>query len=277
MNDILVIIVTWNSSACVGKCLESLRTSSVPVDALVVDNGSSDGTAGLIRKDFPEVAVIEAGDNLGFGRANNIGFRYALERPYDYVYLLNSDAWLEKDTLERMLEDSHGFDLMSPVQKSAGGSLDPNFEARCGKYVQRGEVPFVMAAHWLIPRRTLETVGGFSPAFAHYGEDDNWIHRLHWHGMRCGIVSAASAVHDRGSREMTKGQRMRLKCVAAAVKVSDPGACLVWRLVREPLELIGMSVKNLSLIPLCHIPELIKRYPELIRFRTASRQKGAFL
>ena len=277
MNKILVIIVTWNSARWVDKCLGSLRISTVPVDALVIDNGSKDNTLELIRRDFPEVTIIESGENLGFGKANNIGFRYALERDYEYVYLLNSDAWLLEDTLEKLLADKNGFDLLSPVQKSASGSLDPNFEAKCGRYPDGGEVPFVMAAHWLIPRRTLETVGAFSPAFAHYGEDDNWIHRLHWHGMRCGVVKEASAVHDREKRETPKERRMHLKYVATIVKMSDPCACWAWRCVREPLELLGMSVKNRSLIPLKHIPDLIKKYPALKKYRAMSKKTGAFL
>lgn len=277
MNKILVIIVTWNSARWVDRCMGSLRRSTVPVDTLVIDNGSSDNTLELIRRDFPEVTIIESGENLGFGKANNIGFRYALEREYDYVYLLNSDAWLLEDTLEKLLADKCGFDLLSPMQMSASGSLDPNFEAKCGKYLDGGEVPFVMAAHWLIPRRTLETVGAFSPAFAHYGEDDNWIHRLHWHGMRCGVVKEASAVHDREKRETPKERRMYLKYVATIVKMSDPNACWAWRCVREPLELLGMSVKNLSLIPLKHIPDLIKKYPALKEYRAMSKKTGAFL
>ena len=134
-----------------------------------------------------------------------------------------------------------------------------------------------MAAHWLVSRGALRKVGGFSPAFRQYGEDDNYIDRLHWHGFSCGVVPAASAVHDRSGRSLPKEGRMRLKCVAPVVKLSNPGGCLPLRLLAGPLELAAMSVKNLSAYPLRQIPALLRRYPELIRLRAASKAEGAFL
>ena len=80
-----------------------------------------------------------------------------------------------------------------------------------------------MAAHWLVSRGALRKVGGFSPAFRQYGEDDNYIDRLHWHGFSCGVGPAASAVHDRSGRSLPKEGRMRLKCVAPVVKLSNAG------------------------------------------------------
>ncbi len=59
------------------------------------------------------------------------------------------------------------------------------------------EVSFVMAAHWLITKKCIETVGGFSPIFYHYGEDDNYINRTYYWKMKVGIVPSALAVHDR--------------------------------------------------------------------------------
>ena len=278
----LVIVVTWNSSAWVDRCLGSVRDSSAPADILVVDNGSTDGTLALVREHFPEAKVVEAGENLGFGRANNIGFKHALEGGYDYVYLLNSDAWLMPDTLGRLLEEAAKgeFALLSPLQMSAQGGLDPRFEAKCGRRCKAGgtvEVPFVMAAHWLFSTDTLRRVGGFSPAFEHYGEDDNWIDRLHFHGLSCAVVCDARAVHDRALRPATKQWRMRLKKVSRVVALSDPAGSWRLRTLLEPFILIGMSVKNLSLEPLRHYPVLRKKYPEIKLFRDISKGEGAFL
>ena len=120
-------------------------------------------------------------------------------------------------------------------------------------------------------------MGGFSPAFKQYGEDDNWIDRLHWHGLQCGVVPAARAVHDRGGRKLPREKKMRLKCIATVVKVSNPNRSWPWMRIRELLELVGMGVKNLSAIPWKFIREFRERLPELQELREQSKQKGAFL
>ena len=289
MADVLVIIVTYNALKWVSKCLRSVENSTHPADVVVIDNGSTDGTLPLIRTDFPQVRIVETGENLGFGAANNIGLRLALDEGYGFAYLLNQDAWLEKDTLEKLIA-AHKPDwgVLSPMQMNGHGRRDKRFDKKCGKLIDARltgfhtdtlvvEVPFVMAAHWLVSRRAIETVGGFSPAFRQYGEDDNWLHRLHWHKLLCGVVPAASAVHDRGGRKLPYEKKMELKCIATVVKVSDPNRN--WRRVRirEVLELVGMGIKNISAIPWRYIKVLKARFPELKELRDASMEKGAFL
>ena len=289
MAKVLVVIVTYNALKWIRKCLRSVEKSTLQADVLVIDNGSTDGTLPLIRTDFPHTRIIETGENLGFGAANNRGLRIAHDECYDFAYLLNQDAWLEKDTLEKLVA-AHKPDwgVLSPMQLDAHGRRDRRFDKKCGKYVDAAlggyhndrlvvEVPFVMAAHWLVSREAIATVGGFSPAFRQYGEDDNWLHRLHWHKMLCGVVPAAKAVHDRAGRRPDRGKKMQLKCISTVVKVSDPNRNWRWMCMREVLELVGMGVKNFSAVPWRYIKELCSRFPELKELRDASMQKGAFL
>ena len=289
MAKILVVIVTYNALKWVKKCLNSVEKSTLPADVLVIDNGSTDGTLPLIRTDYPRTRIIETGENLGFGAANNRGLRIAHDECYDFVYLMNQDAWLQKDTLEKLVAaHKPEWGVLSPMQLNAGGRRDKRFNKKCGKYVNAAlggyhndtlvvEVPFVMAAHWLVSRKAIETVGGFSPAFKQYGEDDNWIHRLQWHRMHCGVVPAARAVHDRGGRRLSREKKLELKCISTVVKACDPNRS--WRRVRvrEVLELVGMGLKNFSAVPWRYIKELKARFPELKELRDASMQKGAFL
>ena len=107
MEKVLAIVVTFNGMKWLERCLGSLRDSCPRPDVLVVDNGSTDGTREWVRENCPEVEMVLRDDNPGFGAANNIGLRLALERGYDYVYLLNQDAWVAKDTM-RLLIDAHG-------------------------------------------------------------------------------------------------------------------------------------------------------------------------
>ena len=289
MANILVVIVTYNAVKWVRKSLKSLERSSLPADVLVVDNGSSDGTLERIRGEFPATRIIETGENLGFGAANNIGLRIALDEGYQFAYLLNQDAWLEPDTLEKLVAaHKPEWGILSPVQLDRHGRRDRQFDRKCGRAVDAAlkgyhndrqvvEVPFVMAAHWLVSRRAIETVGGFSPAFRQYGEDDNWIDRLHWHKLHCGVVPAARAVHDRSDRRLSREKKLQLKCIATVVKTSDQGRGWRWVRIREVLELVGMGVKNFSSVPWKFIPVLKQRFPELEEYREASKRRGAFL
>lgn len=295
---VLAVVVTYNAMQWADRCFGSLLASSPRPDVLAVDNGSTDGTCEHVAATFPEVEVLRNTENLGFGAANNIGLRRALEGDYDFVYLMNQDAWVGEGTLRQLLGAHRPeYGVLSPMQLSAEGIPDANFRRKCGRSLERAgvlmearpvktsanagdgivEVPFVMAAHWLLSREAIRRTGGFSPAFRQYGEDDNFIDRLHWHGLKCGVVPAAAAVHDRSGRNLPKEKRMRLKCVAPVVKLSNPGCCLPLRIILEPLELVAMSLKNFSIYPLRCLPELMRRLPELKRLRAASMSEGAFL
>ena len=94
MKKIVAIIVTYNAVPWLERCLGSLQASSVPVQTVIVDNRSTDETVNTIRTRYPQTVLIENQENLGFGQANNIGIRYALEHEATHVLLLNQDAWI---------------------------------------------------------------------------------------------------------------------------------------------------------------------------------------
>ena len=114
--NIYTIIVTYNGMRWADACFGSLRGSTVPLHTVVVDNGSTDGTPQRIAERFPEVHLIRSDENLGFGRGNNAGIRYALGQGATHFFLLNQDAWIYPDTVERLLgaeDDRSG--ILSPV------------------------------------------------------------------------------------------------------------------------------------------------------------------
>jgi GT2 family glycosyltransferase len=100
---IFVIIVTYKGHLWYERCFKSLRDSELPVQIIVIDNASNDGTVEYIRAHFPDIHLIESKENLGFGRANNLGMRYALDNGADYVFLLNQDAWIEPNTIGELV------------------------------------------------------------------------------------------------------------------------------------------------------------------------------
>ena len=295
MADILTIVVTYNGMKWIGRCLGSVRASAMPSDIFVVDNGSTDGTAGWIREHFPEAMLTESLDNLGFGAANNLGIRHALNNGYKYVYLLNQDAWVFPETfgtLVRTFEKGDGtgsrtagkpLGIISPVQMEAGlERMDAQFRKHCGAALRKDpsgtvRVPFVMAAHWMLSRACMEKVGGFSPTFPHYGEDLDYIHRAAYKGFAVAVAGAARAVHDRADRPRPKEYRMKLKIVTAKAAVADPRTnprlALIWQSVL--LTLYGAIY--FSTIPWKGIGELRRSYGELRRCREDAVKPLAFL
>ncbi len=82
MAKILTIIVSYNFEPWIHKCLPSLLDSSYPTDILVVDNNSGDNTTQIIKETYPTIRLIESSENLGFGKANNIGLDIVLKEEY---------------------------------------------------------------------------------------------------------------------------------------------------------------------------------------------------
>lgn len=115
MADLAIIIVTWNVRDLLQRCLNavvaSLDAGGLRATILVVDNASSDGTAAMLRAEFPQVQVIAPGHNLGFAGGNNLALRtlFAVQpdadaaRPAPYVLLLNPDTEPERDALPRLV------------------------------------------------------------------------------------------------------------------------------------------------------------------------------
>src|SRR5690554_5027808 len=161
---IKAIIVTYNPAQWLDKCLGSLYKSRVKLDIIVIDNGSTDGSIEVIKSDHPEVKLIINSENKGFGQANNQGLSIALNENSDYAFLLNQDAWIEPNTIEKLIEVSEknkSFGVLSPIHLNGKGTeLDKNFSLYAGpdycslfsdiaitKELQSiYEVPFVNAA-----------------------------------------------------------------------------------------------------------------------------------
>lgn len=214
---IFVIIVLFNGKKWLNKCVGNLFESTVPLEVIIIDNASTDGSAEYVKNKYPKVELILSAENLGFGKANNIGMKKAMETGADYVFLLNQDAWIEANTIELLLKRHDAdYGIISPMHLNAEGTkMDLNFSSYLSadccpgllsdlffKKLKDGlyEVDFVNAAAWLISRKCLDTVGGFSPAFFLYGEDDNYVHRLKYHGLKIGILPSSLVYHDREER-----------------------------------------------------------------------------
>jgi GT2 family glycosyltransferase len=221
-------VVTFNGLRWYERCFGSLQRSETKVQIVVVDNASSDGTVEYIQNKFPEITLFPQTENLGFGKANNIGIKYALENGADYVFLLNQDAWLERgDTIEKLLEvfeQNSEAGIVAPLQLAGTGEkIDINFldiylshknmpffidDLYFGRTKTGYETQLVNAAAWLVSRRCIEKAGGFDTSlFYHYGEDWHYCQRIQYHGFKIYLVPKAIVYHDRYERngKFTKG------------------------------------------------------------------------
>ena len=187
---------------------------------IVIDNGSTDLTLELTKKHFPRVEIIETGKNLGFGAANNLGYEIAKKNQADYIYLLNQDTVSYPDTIYNLIKVSErdsSVGVVSPIHLNDDGSkMDQKFE----EYITAGSCPsfisdmtlgkskdyykigFVNAAAWLLKVETVDKLGGlFSSAFFHYGEDSNFLSRIHYFKKQCVIVPNIYVHHLREERK----------------------------------------------------------------------------
>lgn len=214
--NIFVIIVTYKGKLWYDRCFSSLRTSELPVHTVVIDNASNDGTVQYIRDNYPEIHVIASDINLGFGQGNNKGIRYALDNGADYVFLLNQDAWIEPNTISelfRIHQENKAYGILSPINLNATNkailsgflaiisdyrNVDKNWinDLYFDRLKDVYEIKSVNASAWMLPRKTLEIVGGFDPIFFHYGEDDNYLQRVYFHNFKVGICPKIKIIHD---------------------------------------------------------------------------------
>jgi N-acetylglucosaminyl-diphospho-decaprenol L-rhamnosyltransferase len=203
-----VYIPHFNGFGRLERALRSLREQTQPVDVVVVDNGSSDGSAELLRERFPEVELVELGRNLGFGPALN---RAIGERPADPAILLNNDVECEPRFVEAMLDVAEGAEMVAGVllQEAAAELIDS-----AGVVADRtlmgfdhlhGEALTALASAapplgptggaTLYRLEAFRGVGGFDERIFLYYEDLDLALRLRAVGARCRLAAEARALH----------------------------------------------------------------------------------
>ena len=204
-----VYIPNFNGAARLGPVLRGLAEQTRPAEVVLVDNGSSDDSIELARRELPEVKVLELGENLGFGPALNRG---VAAHPADELILLNNDAVPEPRFVEALLDGlGAGVDSVAGVLlqerapeliDSAGVVADATlmgFDYLHGEPATAAETaaaplgPTGGAA--LYRRAAFEAVGGFDERIFLYYEDLDLALRLAAAGGRCQLAPEARALH----------------------------------------------------------------------------------
>ena len=244
--NISVVIVTYNGQNVISKCLNTLSDNSNLFNRIViVDNNSSDSTLNILEQFKEEIDLISLDENIGFGGANNIGIKKALNHGADYVLLLNQDVYFDGDNLSTFLRASTNLEdknigVFSPIHiDESKDQLDYNFRTFLFKHdpsslidaalldsIESNKsypITFSNAAIWLLPKDTLRLVGGFDPLFFHYGEDRNFVNRLRHQKLSIHIIPKTYAIHN---RQQTDGlyKKKHLAKFQFLVEASDPNA-----------------------------------------------------
>jgi len=210
------IVVTHRGVAWVADCLRCLRAQRprARIEIVVVDNGSADGTAALLQRDFADVTVLRLARNEGYGPANNVALRRALAAGADFVALVNDDVEVEQGWLQALLDaaTAHpkaglfcGTLLFRDEERvnSTGVSIDALGRARDRDFgvlrtqVRRddGPVTAVTGGAALLRCDLLRRIGVFDPAYFAYYEDVDLSLRAARTGALCWYVAGAVARH----------------------------------------------------------------------------------
>jgi N-acetylglucosaminyl-diphospho-decaprenol L-rhamnosyltransferase len=233
---VAVVVVSWNSREDLPGCLRSLEAGGQPLEVVVVDNASADGSAAAAREALPSARVIEAGANLGFGRASNLGWR-ATRAPY--VLFLNPDAAIAPGAIEVMagvLDTRPEVGIVGPRTRNADGTpqlsfgpdltplsewrqrrlvrgvraRDPHLLAEVEALSAREHEPAWVSASCLLTRRALlERLDGFDERFFLYEEDVDLCLRARKAGFRVLFLPRAHLIHGLGRSMERAGSRAR--------------------------------------------------------------------
>ena len=232
--DVSIIIVNYNTKDLLCQCVDSIydKTYNVEFEIIVVDNDSSDGSKELFIKD-KRIRFIEAGGNLGFGKANNLGVTAAKGK---YVLFLNSDTILMNNAVKLFYDycECHRQDnlgavgcLLENVNKeyvhsygvfpsiwsipsnlfSAGIRLMTHKPKKVVGNVIYGEeqvVDYVTGADMFVSKATIDKYGAFDSDFFMYYEDTEMQKRWHSHGLRNFIITTPRIVHLEGCSTKSK-------------------------------------------------------------------------
>lgn len=176
-----VCIANFNGMEVINDCLRSVleQEGQIPIEILVHDDASSDGSAAYIRNAYPVVTLIESRENVGFCIANN---RMAAEAKGKYLLLLNNDAALYPNAIYTLLTEAVRLDqpaILGLPQYDAGSGelidigsmLDPFLNPVPNKDPGRGEVAMVMGACLWVPKPLWQELDGFPEWFGSIGED----------------------------------------------------------------------------------------------------------
>lgn len=236
MLKLSIIILNYNTKDLLKQCLQSLHDSQFTIhnsEIIIVDNSSDDGSAEMVKSEFPKVKLIVNPQNYGFAKGNNVALRWIRQTHHKqdqekYVLLLNSDTVVEKDTLPVMvkfMEENPKVRVATCRVELGSGELDPachrgfptpwaslTYFLGLEKLFPRSklfaqyhqtfkdlntihEIDSPTGAFYLVCRQVVEQVGMLDEDFFMYGEDLDWSYRIKKAGWKIMYVPQVKITH----------------------------------------------------------------------------------
>jgi GT2 family glycosyltransferase len=214
--SIAIILVNWNGKEDSLECLSSLKKISyAPHEIILVDNGSSDDSVACIQQSFPDIHLIETKKNLGFAGGNNVAIRWALEKKFDFLFLLNNDTIVAPDILEELLAASRakpkagilGANVLRYKDPTTidhlGGIWDPSIaefhspftEHKDHESIQMQKVDYVSGCAFFVKKELFEAIGLLEEKFFLIWEESDFCARAQKQGFEIWTVPSAKIWH----------------------------------------------------------------------------------
>jgi len=250
MANVHIVVVNYNTVGLLRRCLDHVSASQTDatVSLTVVDNGSTDGSLAVLREEYPQVRALRSERNLGFSGGNNLALRQILAelpsqaaRAHEYILLVNSDLFLEPDTIAGLIsfaEEYPQVGVVGPRVQKHDGTLDlacrRSFPTPANAFfklsglsrrfpgnvrfaaynltdldpAQLTEVDAVTGACMLVRVSAIDQVGLLDERFFMYGEDLDWAYRIKAQGWQIFYNPAVRALHQKGATSARQSGRM---------------------------------------------------------------------
>jgi GT2 family glycosyltransferase len=220
---VFAIVLNYNGKDTLKACLRSLISSDYPnLEVVVVDNDSHDGSIEAVKNQFSRMHYIMLKKNIGFASGNNQGIRFALEKQAKYVFLLNNDARVDKNTISQLVtfsQSNNNTSILSPLifqddpqQENiwfCGGEIDWKHMRAChmpcnnaeSLPINSFETEYVTGCAMFVPQVIFEKIGLLDERYFLYYEDTDFCVRAAKKGYSSMIVPTAQTYHREVSKD----------------------------------------------------------------------------
>lgn len=229
MIDLSISIVNWNVKELLKKCLNSIleNKDNLNIEIFVVDNNSKDGSQDMVKKDFPQVKLIENKSNVGYAAANNKALKFSKGK---YILLLNPDTEIKPKAIRNMIdfmESNPRAGAIGPKLLNPDGTLQrscvsfPTLETALynalfldallpkskifGKYNMGywnhndlREVDQPMGAALMVRKKTIDQIGLMDEYNLFWFDEVDWCHEIKKHGWKIYYFPDAQVLHHKG-------------------------------------------------------------------------------
>lgn len=213
---IAVILLNWNGKKDTLECLASLQKVAYPnAQTIVVDNGSSDDSVAVLRKNYPHMPLLENGANLGFAGGNNPGIEWALRHHAEWILLLNNDTIVAPDFLDALMraaKEHPKAKILGPKilrydkpeiidhlggfwNSELGEFVCPDSGERDHPYFHMRAADYVCGAALLMHRSVPETIGLLESDFFLFWEESDFCYRAKRAGFEVWTAPEAKIWH----------------------------------------------------------------------------------